>query len=392
MKHARLLTSLVFIAVLSSCDGNDLSLDIPIDSSPQLVLRSPDSDTRNFGNSIAIKGNLLLVSGFDADDTGRIYAFEWNGSEANYLNRIDAPETSVGSAEFARKMIICDNSAFVAAPITGQTLLYRLDGSEISWIGSFRPTPLRPIDGDFPSNMACTDDTLVLTSSGYHGPFGIKDSGGAFFYRNISGNWLRSTVLSPPDPREGDEFGISIDMTENVLAIGARGDGDRYPEGAVHTFSKIERQWDYEATISIDDLVSSNRFAGELRVFNDQIAVGAIGSTFGNPPGQIHLFSRQGDDWTNDSHILAANDETIHFGGSFQIDQDNHLLARETNIDGSYSIIVYSQINGNSKSLIKAFASPSKKETPEFGTSFENAGNLVFVSDPSKGEVYVYGK
>ena len=77
---------------------------------------------------------------------------------------------------------------------------------------------------------------------------------------------------------------------------------------------------------------------------------------------------------------------------SFQISQNNHLLAREYSVDGSYSIVVYSQISGKTKNLVKAFASPSKNETPNFGTSFANADNLVFVGDPDKGEVYVYKK
>lgn len=383
---------LLLLCVVISCDSNEPEFSFPLENSPLSTITSPDSDTVDFGSTIAIKDDLLIVTGFGPEGSGRVYAFRWDGTTGTFLNRLDAPETSANSPEFAKELAICNNTVFVGAPQSNLVLFYKYDGNSIEWAGGIRPSAFRLIDGPFPTAISCEDRTAVFSLSGYTGPTGAKDGGAIFFYFENNGVWNRGPIFAPPEPAEGDEFGISVDISGNTVAVGATANGTDHPNGVAHVFRSLDRFWDYDASFDFDEIDKSNRFGRRIQVFNNQVAVGAVGNTFRSPPGQIHLFNRGDGQWTSNSQLSSSAAETVGFGDTFLVTNDGYLLARESDLAGTYSIVVYSQINILGESIQKAYKSPSSERTPYFGVGISEINDKILISDPERNEVYVFSK
>ena len=178
-----------------------------------------------FGNSIAVEGNTMVVGAWSADlqssprlAAGRVYVFDGGA----LLTIIDNPSPGPELRDnFGFKVDIEDGVIAVGAQRddpngltnAGSVYLYSTNGNLLRTVA---PPTLQP-DDRFGWDLAMEGNTLVVgartTNFG-----GVEDSGAAYIF-STDGTLL--STLAKPNPIGGEQFGISVAIQCNTVVVGA---------------------------------------------------------------------------------------------------------------------------------------------------------------------------
>src|SRR5262249_6828386 len=110
----------------------------------QKLTASDGAQSDNFGVSVAIDGNVILVGSYHADspavDAGAAYVFRFNGTTWVEEAKLTASDAAAGDA-FGRAVAVKDDVTAVGAPLddltsgtdAGSVYVYRYKGSILLW-------------------------------------------------------------------------------------------------------------------------------------------------------------------------------------------------------------------------------------------------------------------
>ncbi len=197
-----------------------------------LLLGSDLSLQSFFGNDVAIDGNRMLVSAFNADDStsnqaGKLYVFDYDGAQwqesavlqSNNSNNIANLGVSVDlEGDWAIGGAPLDNELSSGA---GAAFVYRFDGA--TW--QFH-SKLTAFDGDgfflFGSSVDISGNRLLITADNWF-PDGGTSSGKAYLfeYDDINDLWEEVDGFVPAGVSVGAAFGHAAAMQGEVMIIGA---------------------------------------------------------------------------------------------------------------------------------------------------------------------------
>ena len=159
----------------------------------QTLIASDGAEGDNFGTSVAVSGNRIIV-GANADDnggssSGSAYVFEWNGTTWSELSRLNPSDPWPGD-EFGIDVDIAGPLAVIGA--------YRNDD-----------------DG--------------------------TDSGAAYLFEYANSSWQQRTKLLASDANFRDHFGNSVAIDGSIVAVGSFNQGTTGArDGAAYLFSGTE--------------------------------------------------------------------------------------------------------------------------------------------------------
>jgi hypothetical protein len=263
----------------------------------------------HFGEAVAISGDTLAIAApfeasaargvdGDQDDNGA------SGSGAVYV--------------FRRAGMVWQQEAYLKASNTGfsdnfgQSL--GLSG-DILAIGAPREdSAARGVDGDQDDNTAA-------------------NSGAVYVFRRTGTSWQQEAYLKASNAGPGDDFGESLALAGEVLAVGAwnesssaRGvDGEQEDEsapgsGAVYVFRRADGAWQQEAYLKASNTETGDAFGYGVALSGDTLAVGAIhedsaaqgvgGDQDDNTvinTGAVYVFRHSGTAWQQEAYIKASN-------------------------------------------------------------------------------------
>lgn len=145
------------------------------------------------------------------------------------------------------------------------------------------------------------------------------------YHLNITRGTTSATVLGS----EGSSttyFGQSVALSGNVLAVGARGDRTiAYGAGAVYLYERdASTGWHQVAVLHEPDPAGGQQFGSSLALQGDTLAVGAESADVGDSvnAGAVHIFVRSDNGTWNHSEVLTAPnvDASDAFGHSIALD------------------------------------------------------------------------
>ena len=155
--------------------------------------------------------------------------------------------------------------------------------------GMWRPQGfLRAINADtrdqFGFSVALSDDTLAVGAVGEGGVDNSQpDAGAVYVYtRDDNGEWRQRGFLKALNADTRDHFGFSVSLSGDILAVGAVGEGgvdNRTPDaGAVYVFGRDDNgEWRPQDFIRAFNGDAGDSFGGAVALSGDTLAVGAIG-------------------------------------------------------------------------------------------------------------------
>ena len=209
-----------------------------------------------------------------------------------------------------------------------------------------------------------------------------QDNAGAayvFVRDSSSAEWSQQAYIKGDNTGTFDNFGFSISLSDdgNSLAVGAYNEGgnstgvnvngeqnnDTLGSGAVYVFTRSGTNWSQQAYIKASNNSVDNQFGWSVSLSDDgnTLAVGShledsnstgvdsVGNNNSTNTGAVYVFTRRGEDWSQQAYIKASNSGVgDQFGYSVSLSGDGNTLAVGAWGEDSSSTGVDSLENNNS--------------------------------------------
>ncbi|MBN2613135.1 MAG: hypothetical protein JXB00_16400 [Bacteroidales bacterium] len=283
------------------------------DSEWQLIARLTTSEEvdSEFGSSVDISGDVIIVGAY-LDNKVFVYVKPENGWE-------DITETAVlnrggGNSDdyFGRALSIEGNTIVVGATnkdteFTNSGLAFVYEKPAGGWI-NMGPTAIltpsfRNARDYFGGAVDISNDCVVVGAS--QG----KDT--AYVFMKPAAGWsdMHETVkLAPPEGSVIGDFGHQVCIYGNTIAI------SDYTKNKVYLYEKSGTYWTdvaYLGVLTSSNGESNDQFGISLDMSEDHIIVGSLGqATQSNDTGTVYVYRKPVSGWedaTEDARLMAAN-------------------------------------------------------------------------------------
>ena len=391
------------------------------------LIASDAAKNDRFGVSVAVDDDTAVVGAFQPDyvDSGTnvsrpgaayIYAKDSNGAWSQQA-KLTASDGAAGD-EFGISVAVDGDTVVVGArgnvSKTGAIYVFTKP-SDGDWTSNITETKLTATGGAaddlFGASVALYgESTIVVGAPGDQNSVGGTDvsTGSAYvFTRNSeTGEWSQKAKLTASNAALDDEFGNSVAVDDDTIAVGAYGKGGNSltDSGLVYVFVKpaADGGWANASTETVQlrasDRAANDNFGRSVAVDGNTIVVGASGdqNTIGGAEastGSAYVFTRPDNGWTNSAGTetakLTASDgaDSDQFGRSVAVDGDTIVVgAHQNDDDGTDSGSIYVFIkpaNGwtDTAGTVKLTAS-NGKAGDRFGIALALDGDTALVAAP----------
>ena len=328
--------------------------------SQQAYLKASNTDSVDlFGWSVAISGDTIVVgaegeasiatgvNGDESDNTfqyiGAAYVFTRTGTQWSQQAYLKASNTTATNAAFG-----------YSVAIDGDTLVVGAENSENSWESAYvftrsgttwsQQAYLKGSDNEahdhFGHSLAIHGDTLAVGASSDDSANGDGDqdhnagggdTGAAYVFTRSGTEWSQQAHLKASNPGAGDNFGVSVTLSDDTLVVGAwheasnatGSNGDQnnnsVPEaGAAYVFTRSGTTWNQQAYLKASNTGAGDFFGRWVAMLDDTLVVGAnhesSNATGSNgdqsdnsvpDAGAAYVFTRDGTVWSQQAYLKA---------------------------------------------------------------------------------------
>jgi hypothetical protein len=213
--------------------------------------------------------------------------------------------------------------------------------------------------GNYGRAVAIDGDTVVVGAPNHTlngNPFKEYNAGVAYVYTHSGTSWVQQAKLIADDAHAGNEFGSSLAIGGNTIAVAVR-------FKAVYVFQKIGSTWVQQAKLMSPDHTDSN-FASAVAIDGNTIVIGSEGAayTYERDPATAT--------WSFQTK-LPPKEEGVVFGPAVAIEGNTIVVGR-----GEYggSVDVFVRSAGSKTRHHQALLS-----TQELGYETEGFGHAVAI-------------
>ncbi len=368
-----------------------------------------------FGYSVSISGDNVLVGAYGDDDNGSdmgatyTYKMPQEGwINANETQKIISIITANNMGNYYGSSVAVDGNYAVVGSYgfnNEQGCAYILYFDDNQWFVVANLTASDGVSGDqFGYSVSISGDNVLI------GAYGVDECrGSAYLYKKPLEGWCDMTQtakLIASDGTEYDYFGWSVCISGDNVLIGAEGGNNYY--GSAYIYEKPQEGWrDMIQTAKLTALDGSefDNFGCSVSISGDNVLIGAIGNDDnGSYSGSAYLFEKPDGGWmdmTQTAKLLASDGgEYDFFGQSVSISGESILIGAPNN-DGRGSGYIYEKpLDGwaDMTQTAKITALDGSSED-EFGCSVCISGNYMVIGAQkdddnglSSGSAYIYEK
>jgi hypothetical protein len=333
----------------------------PQQTQNKLTERDDPHNSDYFGNSLAISGDLLAI-GASKDDingasnTGAVYvtrfsydARSWTTSEQTRLTPSDP-----AASEFGNSVAVSGNTVVVGTYWAEAVYVFEYDDLNLIWEQKAKLTLEDAQGGEkFGISVAIDGDTIAVGAKN-RSKENVK-TGSVFVFRHIDSDWQYETELIGNDLGASDKFGSSVALEGDTLIVGAPyQDGVASNTGAAYVFRRNGVTWDEEAKLIGSGLSAGAQFGNSVALSGNTAVVGAFKNDIFDADnnvmgeaGSAYLFRFEGDRW-NPKDILPFDvNGGEEFGFAVAISGDIVVVGAHKDGDLSGSAYVYTLVPEN---------------------------------------------
>lgn len=263
--------------------------------SQQAYLKAPNAEAGdNFGSAVAIDGDTIVV-GAPAEDSNL---------------------TSVANGTTASG----DNSAAAA----GAAYVFRRTGGSWAQEAYLKGSGIAA-GANFGYAVAISGDTIVVGAHGEN-----SSTGAVYVFKRSGTSWAEEQRLTAVNGRGSDDFGISVAISSDTVAVGAIGESSNQASvtngatasadtsaasaGAVYVYKRSGATWTQEAYLKANNSEAGDNFGFSVAVSSDTVLVGAVGEA--GTQGAAYVFTRSGTTWSQQAYLKASNASGGHNFGA----------------------------------------------------------------------------
>ncbi|MCR9145101.1 MAG: FG-GAP repeat protein [bacterium] len=373
----------------------------------EAYIKASNTNTSDaFGRTLSLSGELLAVGTTNEDsaatgiggdqndnsagDAGAVYVFRREGAtwaqeayiKASNTEASDAFGTAVAlsgdvlavgaSSEDSNAAGVNGDQANNVAGGSGAVYIFRRNAA-IGWVQEAYLKASNTGNNDaFGSKVSIFGDTLAVSAIGEGsnatGVGGnqldnsVASAGAVYIFRNAGFNWFQEAYIKASNPDGGDNFGDSLSISDDVLAVGAsqeasngtgvggnQADNSAFAAGAVYVFSRLGGQWAQQIYLKASNSESPDLFGHSVQISRHILAVGAInedsiargfnGNQADNTAadsGAVYVFLNRDGVWEQSTFLKSSNsDANDNFGNRIALSGD--VLAVVSNNEDSLS-------------------------------------------------------
>ena len=290
-----------------------------------------------FGSSIDIQGGTAVI-GVPKSDLGGYerrgvaYVYVRVGSEWQEQARLVASDPDLNDF-FGRSVAV--NGDRIAVGARGSVYTFTRSGTAWTQSAKINVPTTQLVD-------AVDLSSEYLVAGVPSEPSGSLFSvGRAYVYRSPNGNtWMQEATLTPSVASDGARFGCSVAIDGLELAVGQGGSGDFNSDtdfrwnSCVRTYRRISGVWTADQELRAAATQQFNNFGESVSIIGNTLAVGSPGYRLLTPNitpnnGAAYIFTRTapGAVW-NEFQLLVAVDhkQDVRFGDTVRLASATELL------------------------------------------------------------------
>ena len=293
-----------------------------------------------FGSSVSISGDSLIVGAPDKlNNEGAVYLFQRLGTAWTQKSEfIGTANSLLGTA-----VDVFGTTAVAGAPGADTAYFYDYDG--VKWTVSTVAVGAKVgLSVDFGASVAINQDTAVVGA-----PVSNSRIGAAEVYIHSGSNWNAEYQLTPSDGVVGEEFGAAVDVSGDIIAVGAP--GANHAIGEIYTYQRSGSVWGSEQLISLATGAPGDYFGAAVALDNGELVVGAYGRsrfTYGFSTNAVDV-----EGGSSTTPLADADNNNIYLGAGQGLQNGDTVIYTATDpskpIDGLTSGQQYVVIFDSSK-------------------------------------------
>lgn len=313
----------------------------------QQKLTSDDAASfARFGSSLALDGDTLVV-GAQQDSVGATefqgsaYVFTRAGGVWMQQQRLIAADGQ-SNDYFGVKVAVSGDMLVVGAPLDdigstqdqGAAYFYTRSGGV--WTLRQKLTAPNGLEDPYDSygiSVALSEDTLAVGAYKEDASF-LGDDGVVYIYARGHTGWMLEKRLIAPDREFSDNFGYSVALDGETLAVGAtRDDIDaNSDQGSVYVFTRGSGAWPHQQKLSAGDGATGDTLGFSVALDGDTLVAGAYKDDMDDAEqfqdqGSAYVFTRSEGVWTQRQKLTAGDGGTWdNFGYSVAVSGDTALV------------------------------------------------------------------
>ena len=322
--------------------------DGPDASGVRLTASAAGTANEEFGYSVDIDGDTIVVGTSPATTAGKVYVFVKPGTGGWAASSTpSAALTATGSAAgdgFGESVAISGDTIVVGVPTQdytdGQSNIVADAGSAYvyakpaaGWADGTQTAKLLPADpvadGSFGKMVDVDGDTVAVGSTGTEK---------VYLFTKPSGGWVDSSspgaTLALANGEDWDNFGWSLQLDGNTLAVGAP---HRDQSGAAYVFAKSGATWTEAAMLTGVGADAGDRFGDSVVLSGKYLAVSRGAQGDNDYAGSVQVFQKPGAGWASSivPHVQLASDGAANdnYGSSVALD-GNTLVVGASGVSG----------------------------------------------------------
>lgn len=190
-----------------------------------------------------------------------------------------------------------------------------------------------PGSGTSQGTSVAIDGTTAVVGAPWSG-FG--QGGTATVYVQSAGLWSAQATLVANDGANGNEFGTSVALDGNTIAVGAAvaSVNSQIGAGAVYVFTRAGSTWTLQQKLIASDVLQNAQFGQSVTISGDTLAVGAPNQNLlPNYPGAgaTYVFTRTGGAWSQQARLVpGGNMYGARSGSAVALEGDSLLIGART--------------------------------------------------------------
>ncbi len=267
-----------------------------------------------FGESVSISGDYIII-GATGDDTqgssaGAVYIFKNNGNDQFIqIDKITAID-GISGYRFGSEVAISGAYAVIAAPGNQSAYIFKNDGND-----NFNQIDKLVVHNNFGDHVGICGDYVIVSS-----PENSVPPMSAYVFKNNGNDHFIQIAELEGSTSYSDRYGSSVAINENYAMVGAHGDDEDYGsvwlyqnDGADH-FTKID-------ILTPSKCTPGDRFGCSVAIYDNYIVVGSLkyGSIeyYGDMKDTGAAFIFKKDGYGNFAEIAKFVASDLAFGDTF---------------------------------------------------------------------------
>jgi len=358
-----------------------------------------------FGYAVAISDNYAVVCsiGSSADTQREGVAYFYKKIDNNWIFN-EKHSSKNNNDNFGCSVAISGNMVVVGAkydddqsPDEGAVYVYKLDEKSGKWIFSQKLYANNASESSLFGYSVSISDNNLIVGAAHERENGIY-GGSVYIFEKMGDAWGNCQKISAHDGKQGDLFGSSVSISTNYALVGANNSSDcaGNNSGSVYFYKKQETSYRFLQKVCASDAGHNDQFGCSVSI-NDQYAV--IGADQRNErSGSTYIFKNDDDYWIEIQKLNAFNGKSgDRYGTAVSIDGNLLVIGANhysTALKSHTGIAYIYKLNNNYWEYYTSIEASDSESLDIFGSSVSvYSGNILisaYGKNNSAGKAYIY--